>query len=701
MAIINFNSISGVSTVTATASVTVGDSFIRDSKVGLGTISTADRNAGVSTATGTLIYNETLGAVQVYKRNSGWVSIGAIGDSNFGAPQGINASGGLISDYSDPSGSVYRTHVFTSSGTFSVSSLSSDLPNAIEYLVVGGGGGGGTHSAAGGGAGGLRTNLADHPLQGASYTVSTGPYTVTIGAGGGYIPGPTPQARGRSGSITNFYPTPASYPDPSYIRANGGGGGGSNSSNPGADGGSGGGAGWPSATAGSGNTPSYSPPQGRPGGATPSGGPVYGSGGGGGAGGAGFDGNPGGTGNGGAGGTGVQVLISGPTAAAMPLGTSGPSPLGGYFAGGGGGGGNGGTTGAPGAGGDGGGGDGGASDPHPGPIHGSPAPASSGGGGGGGGASGGGGGGGSGIVVIRYQIGRITAAAKATGGSVSFYGDRTIHTFTSSGTFTNTSGSPLDVNYVAIGGGGGGGACDGPAFGGGGGAGGVVSNITPFMPVTTPIPAVGPGTPNAVTVTIGAGGAGLGNFSIDTTGFDGVNTTMSGPGPISVTAYKGGAGGGNASAQAATGGNGSYGSGGGGAESSGSGGAGTPGQGNPGGDGSEANDRGGGGGGAGEAGNTDGVGQGGDGVRLPSIFHDPLSSIGAPGPSGSYYVAGGGGGGVSGGVAAAGGYGGGGTGGDDATKDGKENTGSGGAAKNSANASGYGGSGIVVIVYPS
>ena len=41
-------------------------------------------------------------------------------------------------------------------------------------------------------------------------------------------------------------------------------------------------------------------------------------------------------------------------------------------------------------------------------------------------------GGGSGIVVVRYQI-ASTSSAKATGGAVSFYGGKTIHTFTSSG----------------------------------------------------------------------------------------------------------------------------------------------------------------------------------------------------------------------------------------------------------------------------
>ena len=37
-------------------------------------------------------------------------------------PQGMTASGGVISDYSD-GGIIYRAHVFTSSGTFGVTEI--------------------------------------------------------------------------------------------------------------------------------------------------------------------------------------------------------------------------------------------------------------------------------------------------------------------------------------------------------------------------------------------------------------------------------------------------------------------------------------------------------------------------------------------------------------------------------------------------
>ncbi len=78
--------------------------------------------------------------------------------------------------------------------------------------------------------------------------------------------------------------------------------------------------------------------------------------------------------------------------------------------------------------------------------------------------------GGSGIVVIRYQINSISSV-RATGGVVSYYGGKTIHTFTSSGTFaTESNWSATYVEYVVIAGGGGGGV-GGNAEGGGGGGG--------------------------------------------------------------------------------------------------------------------------------------------------------------------------------------------------------------------------------------
>ena len=71
-------------------------------------------------------------------------------------PQGIQATGGIINDYSVGS-DLYRAHIFTSSGAFNVTGLFSndpDLPDTVDYLVVGGGGGGGYAQQGDGGGGG-------------------------------------------------------------------------------------------------------------------------------------------------------------------------------------------------------------------------------------------------------------------------------------------------------------------------------------------------------------------------------------------------------------------------------------------------------------------------------------------------------------------------------------------------------------------
>ena len=73
-----------------------------------------------------------------------------------GIADGHVASGGVISDYSAPDG-LYRAHIFTSSGTFDVTSIGG-YGSTVEYLVVAGGGAGGAGFGGGGGAGGLRTN---------------------------------------------------------------------------------------------------------------------------------------------------------------------------------------------------------------------------------------------------------------------------------------------------------------------------------------------------------------------------------------------------------------------------------------------------------------------------------------------------------------------------------------------------------------
>ena len=260
---------------------------------------------------------------------SGTGSADAVGSSaDIATPLGMTATGGVVSDYISDSGGVFRSHVFTSSGSFNVTAYSTSYPNTVEYLVVAGGGGGGGAATAGsyaagggGGAGGLRTNLSGHPLAGASLAISTSPgsYTVTIGsggAGGSVVPaqGGSP---GTNGGLSVF----------GTIQSDGGGYGGApyNTNHLGNTGGSAGapgtGPGGSNRSGVAGNTPPRSPSQGNDSGNTT----YYASGGGGGAGAQGED-RPasGETLLGGAGGIGTQVLITASPAIIQPTGAPGP-----------------------------------------------------------------------------------------------------------------------------------------------------------------------------------------------------------------------------------------------------------------------------------------------------------------------------------------------------------------------------------------
>lgn len=249
----------------------------------------------------------------------------------------------------------------------------------IDYLVVAGGGGGGSVGGGGGGGGvlpGFILNTAQS-------------YSVTVGSGGA---GGVVTGSGGTGGSSAL----------GAISASGGGGGGANSGN-GLSGGSGGGAGAVGSTGGAGTVG-----QGFAGGASVGAVSPYPPGGGGGAGGAGVAGSGS---TAGAGGVGYSSSISG-SSYIYGAGGGGCGTTQGASAGAGGSGGHGGagslTT-------------GGASSYY-------------GGGGGGGGNSGGnnsGGAGCQGVVIVRYlgpQVGY--------GGTVTSAGGYTIHTFTSSGSFS-------------------------------------------------------------------------------------------------------------------------------------------------------------------------------------------------------------------------------------------------------------------------
>ena len=337
--------------------LTVTDTFLKPQAVGLGTTTATGRDAGISTATGTIIYIPTVG-MQVYAGDDGWKTIADTASSG-GA---FVATGGTKTTVGS-----YTVHTFLSTGPFEIQSGS----RSVDVLIVGGGGGGGWSHGGGGGAGGFRTH---------AFTAVVGDITVQVGGGadGGVS---NPPSQGLTGTPSYFGTSPQQV----NIESAGGGGGGSyNGTGSGNNGGSGGGGGGGSPGAGgAGNTPSTPTSQGNPGGDSP-GGTAHGSGGGG-AGGAGENATGGGPGSGPGGGGGNGNPNDFRTGSSVIYG-------------GGGGGGTWGTV-SPRAGGTGGGGAGAAEN-----GTGGDATDNTGGGGGGGGAGSPsrGGNGGSGIVVVRY-----------------------------------------------------------------------------------------------------------------------------------------------------------------------------------------------------------------------------------------------------------------------------------------------------------
>ena len=145
-------------------------------------------------------------------------------NSNF-----LIASGGQRSIIEDD-GIKYSLHVFNSNSTFTVDSLGQDTNisprGQVEYLIVAGGGSGGTvtsnGSSGGGGAGGLLTGELE--------LESTGPYSISVGNGGGRGPN---NDRGLPGENSSF----------AGLTAIGGSGGGGRSVRDSLQGGSSGGAG--------------------------------------------------------------------------------------------------------------------------------------------------------------------------------------------------------------------------------------------------------------------------------------------------------------------------------------------------------------------------------------------------------------------------------------------------------------------------
>jgi hypothetical protein len=339
------------------------------------------------------------GVLTYVDATQGWVLTSAAPDPGLSpAPLFVTATGGTETTSGD-----YKIHTFNSTSALCVSCAGNSAgSNTVDYMVIAGGGGGAGDSSGGGGAGGWRASAGTAsgsytagpspltaPAPAIAVPTGSSPYTVTVGGGG-----PAPySAQGADGGNSVF----------SSITSTGGGGAGhppgpADACKAGADGGSGGGSGTgpaPLATAGSGNTPPTTPPQGQNG---TDGNPYPAcsgiSGGGGGAGGsapattAAYDGSSG------IGGVGVTSCIS-------------ASPV--KYAGGGGGAANRSSnpiTGRPNEGTGGGpfgGGFGGTSTIPDGQVAGTAGGTNLGGGGGGGASNAAGKAGGSGIVIIRYK----------------------------------------------------------------------------------------------------------------------------------------------------------------------------------------------------------------------------------------------------------------------------------------------------------
>ena len=170
---------------------------------------------GTGLAVGSVYYNR--------ENNRHFVCTNATSNANVWSGR-FTATGGTVANYT-LSGTVYRSHTFTSNGTFIV-----DGAVPLDILIIaGGGGGGGGHIGEGEGGGGGAGGVKWYPAN----VVGQGNYSITIGAGG--AGSSTSTDRGANGSNSVF----------GSFTATGGGGGGSRNSGvqSGSAGGSGGGGG--------------------------------------------------------------------------------------------------------------------------------------------------------------------------------------------------------------------------------------------------------------------------------------------------------------------------------------------------------------------------------------------------------------------------------------------------------------------------
>ena len=102
------------------------------------------------------------------------------------------ATGGTTLEY-DSGGKRYKSHTFTSDGTFTVTTVGDaiDDRNKVDYLIIAGGGsGGGSFVSGGGGAGGYRTTLGTSGANSSAESkvvVTAQAYSIDVGSGGSSV----------------------------------------------------------------------------------------------------------------------------------------------------------------------------------------------------------------------------------------------------------------------------------------------------------------------------------------------------------------------------------------------------------------------------------------------------------------------------------------------------------------------------------
>jgi hypothetical protein len=271
------NTTSAAHTFTLPATATFGDTIlIKDYAGTFGTnaLTIARNGNNIQGVANNSVINTNRASVELVYVDAtrGWEYVLESNVADLQAKFYVTATGGTVLTNGN-----FKTHIFTDDGSFAVSCAGSNQPAAglVDYLVIAGGGGGSNYCSgprffgSGGGAGGFRLSFSIPGPNCAigAFPVTATTYPITVGGGGA--------------STTNGSPSVFST-----ITSTGGGAGKTGSAGGGNPGGSGGGN-YSGYTAGQGNTPPVSPPQGNPGGVSESPGAPTIGGSGGGAGGAG------------------------------------------------------------------------------------------------------------------------------------------------------------------------------------------------------------------------------------------------------------------------------------------------------------------------------------------------------------------------------------------------------------------------------